>query len=148
MKGVVLSCMFLLQINSIIVFGVVVDKMEENVGDQRLCYFDNAGHTQACDTAVAVGVLSMILSMLYSFIHFVEARQMRTYSIVSTQGLLITRMCVAGLMAFMWLVSFGVMAHDWSTSNFNNPNSSFGGPARAAQGFAFICLLAWVSSEL
>ena len=146
--GTYVCCRFCFQVMSIIVFGVVADKMEENDVDVRLCYFDSDGHTQACDTAVAVGIISMLLSGLYGMVHFAEFKRSKTFSFTGSQSMMIGRVAVSGFIIFLWLIAFGVMVHDWNSSTYNTSYNQHGGPARAAIAFAFLCFLAWVSYSL
>lgn len=130
----------------IIVMGTISDKVKGTAGSIDYCLFDEDFTKNApCDFGIAMGVFGFVAGLAFSVLALLAVIKPDLIPEALQRVLTMVRIGVAMVLAFLFLVCFGVMAHAWSTNDHKTTSSSKKNAAQGAMAFAFFSIGAWVS---
>ncbi|XP_062508212.1 synaptogyrin-4-like [Corticium candelabrum] len=131
---------------SIIVVGVVVDRVNVTLRSVPVCWFDINRDSLPCDVAVGVGVSSLVVSLLLVFTDTVfDVKQLGSESVRTTIRVLI--IVLSSVLAIIWLVCFGFLAVKWKMVKdlAQSASSSIAARTEAVIAFSFLCFTVWIA---
>ncbi|XP_062508213.1 synaptogyrin-3-like [Corticium candelabrum] len=134
---------------AIIVLGLIAEKVyaHDSEGNITICYFNNK--SSACDFGLACGGLSIIAAVIFTVTDCAARLQIYSESSIR-KGYDIAGSVMAGVLAILWLSSFGYMTNEWldyindETNVGTSSNPGLKSAGNASLAFSFLSVPVWV----
>lgn len=143
-------CVSFLQLCAIIVLGTISDKVTREVRGKDYCGFDDDfTKTEPCDFGIAMGAISLVAGLVFAAFAALAMfkEDLLPASVMSVMVMLKT--IGAGILAFLWLVCFGVLANAWRKNDLKDRSGAYSSSqknaAQSAIAFSFFSMMVWVS---
>ncbi|XP_065197935.1 synaptogyrin-1-like [Sycon ciliatum] len=143
-----LNCFF-----AIIVLAVVSGELNYNLGDNvNICQLGSSESTESlrdyrgCDAGTSIGSIGLVVGLIFTVFAVIEVINESALSFLQQKMVLIIRGAVAGFLAFLWLICFGIVVDEYNSNSVAKTNVFSGqSGAQAVAAFSFFSILTWAA---
>ena len=129
---------------------MIADKVKDSAGSTDVCYYEfpyKLNETEGCDFGIAMGVIGFLAGIGFIVMAVLELIKADLLPQAVGRVLTIARVIAAGVLAFLFLVCFGVLAKKWDDRPTSLISDSVKNAAQSGIAFSFFSIVAWVSFD-